>query len=148
MVMAQMFLNLGSTVAEHERVERAHFVAVKLARASHDTLLGLLDRLLPPHMAAELVRKWGKKVAISELHAAATVLFVELLLPQADTLPTLVDLNRIFILMDSVVDSSSGVCKIETVGGQFVVASGVPIASACHAQEMAVLAMKMRAALR
>jgi len=147
MIFAMMCLNLGTTVAEHERVERAHFVAVKLARASHDTLLGLLDRLLPPQMAAELVKHWGKKVAISEHHAAATVLFVELLLPQADALPILVDLNRLFILMDTIVDTSAGVCKIETVGGQFVVASGVPNASARHAQEMTELALKMRAAL-
>ena len=38
-------------------------------------------------------------------------------------------------------------CKIETVGGQFVVAAGVPSPSKNHAGSMALLATRIRSAL-
>ena len=147
MISAMVALNLGSTVAANERVERAHFVAVQLARASHDTLLGLVHRMLPPEMATKLVQQWGGHVAISEQHEVVSVMFVELRLPAADALPSMIDLNAHFTMLDAIVDSAPGACKIETVGGQFVVASGVPTASASHARDMAILSMRMRAAL-
>jgi len=145
--VAVVLLVIVGTVAADERVERAHFVAVEIARASHETLLGLVDRMLPPVMAAQLVEQWGGHVAISKSLKEASVLFVELRLPDTYALPTLLDLNKLFTLMDGIVDTVRGTCKIETVGGQFVCASGVPSASEDHARTLAELALRIRAAL-
>jgi adenylate cyclase len=148
MVSATIYIGLGAAVAAVERAERAHFVAVQLAHTSHNMLLGLVDRMLPPVMAAQLVQQWGGHVAIGDRYDQVSVLFCELQMPAAEALPTLVDLNELFSVMDRVVDTVSDACKIETVGGQFVVAAGVPSASQDHAASMALLATRIRAALR
>jgi hypothetical protein len=147
MVAAIVWLGLGAVIAAIERVERAHFVALKLADSSLEMLRGLVDRMLPPPMAAKLVQQWGGHVAIGEHHEHVSVLFCDLKVPSAEALPLLLDLNRLFNTMDRVVDSVPDACKIETVGGQYVVASGVPHASKNHAASMATLAIQIRAAL-
>lgn len=147
MVAATIYVGLGAAVAAVERTERAHFVAVQLANASQNTLLGLVDRMLPPVMASQLVQQWGGHIAIGERYDQVSVLFCELQTPAAEALPTLVDLNELFSILDSVVDTVPDACKIETVGGQFVVAAGVPSPSKNHAGSMALLATRIRSAL-
>ena len=147
MVAATIFLGLGAAVAALERVERAHFVAEQLAQTSHNVLLSLVDRMLPPVMAAQLMQQWGGHVAIGKRYENAAVLFCELRMPAAEALPTLMDLNALFGVMDSVVDTVPDACKIETVGGQFVVAAGVPTECKEPAALMLLVATRIRGAL-
>ena len=148
MVSATMWLGVGAALLALERVERAHFVAVQQSLASHNSLRALVDRMVPPVMAKRLVDEWGGHVRIGENYDSVSVLFCELQEIAGNSLSTLQDLNKLFGLMDDVVDSVPGSCKIETVGGQYVVAAGVPTTSAEHAQVMAVVAMRLHAALQ
>ena len=148
MVVSVLWLGVGAILSALERVERAHFVAVQLSEASHEALRSLVDRLVPPVMASRLVDQWGGHVAISENYDCVSVLFCELQETAGSPLSSLLSLNRLFSIMDSEVDSEPGACKIETVGGQFVVAAGVPVISQGHAEAMAVLAVRLRVALQ
>jgi len=148
MVSAIMWLGLGAALSALERVERAHFVAVQQSLASHNSLRALVDRMLPPIMARRLVDEWGGHVRIGENYDGVSVLFCELQEAAGKSLSTLLDLNKIFGLMDDVVDSVPEACKIETVGGQYVVSAGVPTRSAEHAQAMAIVAIRLRAMLQ
>jgi hypothetical protein len=148
MVSATMWLGVGAALSALERVERAHFVAVEQSLASHHALRAMVDRMVPPVMAKRLVDEWGGHVRIGENYDNVSVLFCELQENAGKALSTLLDLNELFGLMDGVVDSVPEACKIETVGGQFVVAAGVPTTAAEHAQAMAVLAMRLRARLQ
>ena len=148
MVSATMWLGVGAALLALERVERAHFVAVQQSLASHHALRALVDRMVPSVMARRLVDEWGGHVRIGENYDGVSVLFCELQETGGKALSTLLDLNQLFGLMDSVVDSVPDACKIETVGGQFVVAAGVPSPATEHAQAMAVVAMRLRAALQ
>jgi hypothetical protein len=148
MVSATMWMGVGAALSALERVERAHFVAVQQSLASHNALRALVDRMVPPVMAKRLVDEWGGHVQIGENYDSVTVLFCELQETAGNSLLTLQDLNRLFGAMDEVVDSVPGALKIETVGGQYVVAAGVPTASALHAESMAAVAMRLRAELQ
>jgi guanylate cyclase len=87
-------------------------------------------------------------VSIGKRYENVAVLFCELQVPAGEALPTLMDLNTLFGLMDGVVDTVPDAFKIETVGGQLVVAAGVPAESKDAAGSMLLLATRIRAALR
>ena len=148
MVAAMVLHGVGAAVVAVEQAERALFVAEQLSQTSQTFFLRLVDRMLPPAMAVQLVQQWGGHVSIGKRYENVAVLFCELQVPAGEALPTLMDLNTLFGLMDGVVDTVPDAFKIETVGGQLVVAAGVPAESKDAAGSMLLLATRIRAALR
>ncbi len=105
----------------------------------------LLHSILPDEIARRLK---AERSMIADDYAGASVLFADLVgfTPLSSTLspPELVGLlNEIFTTFDQFVDDL-GLEKIKTVGDEYMVASGVPIARDDHAEAIADLALRMR----
>lgn len=105
----------------------------------------LLHSILPNEIARRLK---AERTMIADDYEGASVLFADLagFTPMSATMtpPELVGLlNQIFTVFDRFVDEL-GLEKIKTVGDEYMVASGVPVARPDHAEAIAHLALRMR----
>lgn len=107
----------------------------------------LLHNIIPPEVAERL--KQNPKV-IADSHKQVTILFADIVgfteIAGRSSPETLVSLlNRIFSEFDALVDEQD--CeKIKTIGDAYMVVAGLPTSKVDHAQSIARLALKMRAA--
>ncbi|MDX1467872.1 MAG: adenylate/guanylate cyclase domain-containing protein [Acidimicrobiia bacterium] len=105
----------------------------------------LLHNILPREIAAQL--KAGSTL-IADDYESASVLFADMVgftpMSAAMTPPELIDLlNDVFATFDGFVEEL-GLEKIRTVGDEYMVAAGVPLARPDHAHAIAELALRIR----
>jgi guanylate cyclase len=105
----------------------------------------LLHNILPDEIATRLK---ADKAMIADYYESASVLFADVVnfTPMSATLspPELVGLlNTVFTTLDGFVEEL-GLEKIKTVGDEYMVASGVPVARPDHAYAIAELALRIR----
>ncbi len=105
----------------------------------------LLANLLPGEIAARLKQAPGKIIA-DEI-PALTILFADIVgfTPRAANMKPealVVFLNRIFSTFDKLT-AKHGLEKIKTIGDAYMVAGGMPVARANHAQAVADMALEM-----
>jgi adenylate cyclase len=106
----------------------------------------LLTNILPAPIAARLKGESG--AVIADRYDEASILFADMAGFTAQASDTAPDdlvrfLNRVFSDFDRLVEQH-GLEKIKTTGDAYMVASGVPIERADHAQALAQLALEMR----
>jgi adenylate cyclase len=116
--------------------------ALELERAKSERLL---LNVLPEPVAARLKEEPG---IIADSCAGVTVLFADIvgftLLSERLSAPEVVALlDRVFARWDALA-ASHGVEKIKTIGDAYMVAGGLPLPRADHAQAIAKLALAMR----
>lgn len=105
----------------------------------------LLHSILPNEIARRLK---AERTMIADDYEGASVLFADLAgftpMSAKMTPPELVGLlNQIFTVFDRFVDDL-GLEKIKTVGDEYMVAAGVPVARPDHAEAIAELALRIR----
>ena len=129
-----------------DRVARAE----RALAAEHARSEALLDNLLPTEIAARLKSAPGEVIA-DDL-PEVTLLFADIVdfTPRATTMPpdeVVVFLNSVFTAFDKLTEQY-GLEKIKTIGDAYMVAAGMPIARADHAQAIADMALAMLEATR
>ena len=126
-LLALIFISLlGRLSVERERAE------------------GLLLNVLPEVVAAEL-KETGTTTA--RHYESVSVLFADIvgftpLSAQMDPEEMVDQLNDVFTYFDALADKY-GVEKIRTIGDNYMVASGVPVPKADHAQALCAMALEM-----
>jgi PAS domain S-box-containing protein len=133
-------------ITERKRAEAELQAAKAMAEAEHEKSESLLLNILPRDIAALLKR--GDAV-IAEHFDSASILFADLVnftpfSAQLSPDELIGLLNEIFSYFDQLVDHY-GLEKIKTIGDCYMVASGVPVSRADHAQALARLALDIQA---
>jgi adenylate cyclase len=141
-------LNLGA-VSSIAFVLLHYFVgqkelAYRLLRVEQDRSEGLLLNVLPREIAARL--KAGERI-IADHHPSVSILFADLVgfttLTNVLSPNEMVELlNEIYSHFDSLLEEHD-VEKIQTIGDNYMIASGLPRPRADHAQVLARLALEM-----
>ncbi len=118
--------------------------------AEHARSEALLDNLLPTEIAMRLKSAPGEIIA-DDL-PAVTILFADIVdfTPRANSMPpeeVVTFLNSVFTEFDRLTELH-GLEKIKTIGDAYMVAAGMPVARADHAEAIADMALDMLAVTR
>ncbi len=118
--------------------------ALSEARTQHDRAEGLLLNILPGSIAERLK---GSPGTIADQFTAASVLFADVVdfTPRTEKLSAAEVvglLDRLFSHFDTLAERR-GLEKIKTIGDAYMVAAGVPVPRADHAEALAHLALDM-----
>lgn len=138
---ASLLVLMQAFMGEADKVEQTLF-------ASNAKLESLLANVLPVAISARLRREGS---TFADAHPACTVLFADIVgfTPLTATLPpdaVVRLLDGLFSTFDDLTDRY-GLEKIKTIGDAYMAASGLPAATADHAQAAVRLALAMRTAL-
>ena len=123
--------------------ERQYLAQIQIAQAKSDRLL---HNILPSPIVARLQET---PTTIADYFPEATVLFADLvdfthLATHFPVIEVVATLNTIFSWIDDLV-AERGLEKIKTIGDAYMVAGGVPVPRADHAEAIADLALALQA---
>lgn len=148
LIIVFFVLNIGAVssiafVLLHYFVDQKEY-AYHLLRKEQDRSENLLLNILPREIAARL--KSGERI-IADHHPSVSILFADLVgfTPLTNELSPneMVELlNEIYSFFDSLIEKY-GVEKIRTIGDNYMIASGVPVARFDHAYALVCLAIEM-----
>ncbi|KAJ1487651.1 hypothetical protein T484DRAFT_1785913 [Baffinella frigidus] len=130
-----------------ERIHRKQFLTTEQAQGSETELRGMLSRLVPPMCIDSLLSgdeksnmaRIHERSSMARIHEKVTILFLMLNVGHAGVSAEAMveDLNILFVQLDDLVAQDPHAFKVETVGGDFIAAAGVPDAVENHAQKIA-----------
>jgi class 3 adenylate cyclase len=132
-----------------EKYARRDFLSAHLLQIEREKSERLLLNVLPESIAARLRED---QVAIADRFADVSVLFADIVnfTPLTERMPpedVVQLLNRLFSAFDQLAEHY-GLEKIKTIGDAYMVAGGLPVASANHTHAVAEMALAMLATTR
>lgn len=151
-VSAIAYIAFASTIAlyhhrNRERVARSEFMVRRSLRREKTKTRVLLRNMLPAAVVDELAH--GKSVVHNAVVTVAFVSIVDFHLILRDETATgaVTLLDRLYTMLDKLVDTSPNITKIETVFDTFVVVCGLPQECPAHALVMGQFLFELREAV-
>jgi len=138
--------------ARKESSQRSMFVAQTVEDQFRMVLKEVLEQLLPEKVMDGLlteVEKNGKVSAFADSYPAVSVLFIRINADEAclGASDLVAELNAVYTFLDDLVSKHRDTLKIETVGEEYMVASGCPEPCSRNAYAIGMLALEVQMSL-